>query len=87
MFQAFLEPRGGALVRWWDTSADRYSRVSAQRWRLDGDTLCLAVPAFATADEQACFVVNVWGPNFSGYSTDGRGLINGDVSPGNGLAG
>jgi hypothetical protein len=84
MFQAYLRPDGEALVRSWDARVGRYTPVSNQPWRLDGSTLCLAVPSFELR-EPLCFDVHLWGRNFAGHGVNANGMIKGDVKPGNGL--
>lgn len=82
MFQAFLRDDGTALVRSWDPQAARYTATAKQFWSLDGNTLCLAVPAFQRTDP-LCLEVHIWGPNFAGYGVNGaHGMVQGDVKPG-----
>ena len=82
MFQAYLREDGTALVRAWDPRSARYTPTAQQFWSVDGDTMCLAVPAFQRADP-LCLEIHVWGLNFAGYGINGgHGMIKGDVKPG-----
>ncbi len=84
MFQAYLQSDGTALVRTWDPSANRYTAVTRQYWRIDGDTFCIAVPAFRQT-EPMCLDIHVWGPNFAGTGVNANGMVKGDALPGNRL--
>jgi hypothetical protein len=82
MFEAYLSEGGSAELRWYDPRTARYSAAQAQRWSLDGDRLCLGIPA-PGAPSPMCWVVHVWGPNVNGFSTTAGGMLKGDVKPGN----
>ena len=84
MFQAYLKPDGSALVRAWDPVANRYTATDTQRWRGDGDTLCLTVPAFALPDA-LCVALHAWGPAFAGTGVNHNAMVKGDVRPGSAL--
>jgi hypothetical protein len=85
MFQAYLRPDGGALVRAWDPRVGRYTPVASERWQLEGSALCLRVPFFNEPGPM-CFDVHLWGRNFAGHGINANGMIKGDVKPGNVLA-
>jgi hypothetical protein len=82
MFRAFLRPDGTALVHSWDPRTASYTPTATQFWSLDGNTLCLSVPAFQRTDP-LCLEVHIWGRNFAGYGVNGsHGMVKGDVKPG-----
>lgn len=80
MLQAYLQPDGGAMVRLWDTEADRYSVPVARRWSLSGSRLCIGLPA-----GEMCVDVHVWGPRIDGIATGPYRMLVGDLRPGNAL--
>ncbi len=86
MFQAYLRPDGSALMRRWDSAHDAYTEPANGRWRITGDTLCLAFPDLP--GPEICVETHVWGPRIAG-NTAGPGrfaLLDGNVEPGNSLA-
>jgi hypothetical protein len=85
MFQAYLQPGGGALMRRWDGSRDAYTAAAEGSWRVSGDTLCLSFPDMA--GPEICVETHVWGPRIAG-NTAGPGrfaLLDGNIEPGNSL--
>jgi hypothetical protein len=85
MFQAYLRPGGGALMRRWDGSRDAYTEAAEGTWRVSGDTLCLSFPDMA--GPEICVETHVWGPRIAG-NTAGPGrfaLLDGNIEPGNSL--
>jgi hypothetical protein len=80
MVQAYLSPDGGALVRLWNTEADRYSVPATSRWSLSGSRLCIGLPSGET-----CVDVHVWGPRIDGIATDPYRMLVGDLRPGNAI--
>ena len=45
MFEAYLRDGGNAELRWYDPRTARYTAARTERWSIDGDRLCLALPA------------------------------------------
>lgn len=80
MLQAYLSPDGRALVRLWNTEADRYSVPAATHWSLSGSRLCIGLPA-----GEMCVDVHVWGPRIDGVATGPYRMLVGDLRPGNAI--
>lgn len=85
MVQAYLGPRGRAMVRIWDQSRDAYTPVAERGWSLEGSTLCVGLTGNAPA--RLCADVHVWGPRIAGAGINPYVQINGDLQPGNTVGG
>jgi hypothetical protein len=85
MFQAFLRPGGGALMRRWDGARDAYTAPADGTWRISGDTLCLTFPDLP--GPEICVEAHTWGPRIAGNAAGpGRfALLDGKIEPGNSL--
>jgi hypothetical protein len=81
MFQAYLRPDGSALVRAWDTAANRYTPTDTRPWRGERDQLCLTVPAFGLP-EPLCIQLHSWGVAFAGTGVNVNAMVKGDVRTG-----
>ena len=81
MFQAYLRPDGSALVRAWDSVANRYTPTDTRPWRGTGDQLCLTVPAFGLP-EALCIQLHAWGVAFAGTGINVNAMVKGDVRTG-----
>ena len=82
VLQAYLEADGRALVRQWQSADNRYSAAARTRWSLTDDKLCIELSA-----APICAKVHIWGPRIAGIGTRPYAMLDGDLQPGNAIAG
>ena len=82
VLQAYLEADGRALVRQWQSADNRYSAPARTRWSLSDDKLCIELSA-----APICAKVHIWGPRIAGIGTRPYAMLDGDLQPGNAIAG
>jgi hypothetical protein len=89
MLQAYLRGDGSALVRIWDTLTDSYTVPVNRSWGLTGNTLCLDLPKVphSAFPPSICADIHVWGPRIAGIGVKPYAMIDGDLQPGNLIAG
>jgi hypothetical protein len=85
MLQAYLGPGGRALVRVWDGARDAYTPAAERNWNLKGSLLCIGLTG--NAPPSICADVHVWGPRIAGAAARPYVQLNGDLQPGNTIAG
>lgn len=83
MFKAYLDANGRARVTTWNPSSQRYDNTVEDRWRVDGDVVCLSGRSLKLAVRDFCFETLVWGPVFAGRGTTLDATVKGDVRAGN----
>ena len=82
MWQAFLQPDGGAVMRRWDTGRNAYAPAVRTTWELRGERFCLGQSP-SGASGPACVDLHGWGTTLHGIGADGRSMVKGDLKPGN----
>ena len=83
MFKAYLDASGRARVTTWNPRSQRYNNTVEDRWRVDGDVVCLSGRSLGLRQGEFCFETLVWGPVFAGRGTTLDATVKGDVRPGN----
>jgi hypothetical protein len=82
MLQAYLAADGSALVREWEPMRNGYTRPVRKAWSLAATRLCIDLPS-----RRLCADVHVWRPRIAGISSQPYAMLDGDVQPGNAIAG